>query len=284
MVDRQQVLYEGPLWSTETSLWHFVDILDGSFLQYDGATIEHIFSGEEPLSNVIPMPSGFLISGQNHFFSYVDGKLASELCLDPGKALRCNDGSVGPDGRYYFGTMEIMPTGLNGKLYTLDTGGNVSMQGEGIGIPNTFAWLDDSQVLISDSLLQKTFKVKLLGCGTLDWPSREVWLDLSHTNMTPDGGAVDQDGNIWLAIWGGACIHKYSPDAQLLEKVELRALQPTSCAFGGRDMNELLITTATEGITEEQIKKYPDSGKVLLRKMDVKGRIQPIFHLGGAMC
>jgi sugar lactone lactonase YvrE len=106
-----------------------------------------------------------------------------------------------------------------------------------------------------------------------------VWLDLSDTESTPDGGALDEEGNVWLAVWGDASVHKYSQEGKLLDKVELRALQPTSCAFGGEHMDEMLITTAAEGMTEEQLEQYPDSGKVLLKKMDVKGRVLPVFNL-----
>ena len=119
----------------------------------------------------------------------------------------------------------------------------------------------------------------MLTSGKLDWANREVWLDLSNTDATPDGGALDDEGNIWIAVWGDASIHRYSPDGFLLEKLELEALQPTSCAFGGISMDEMLITTATEGMTSEQLRQYPDSGKVILRKMGVKGKVLPVFDL-----
>ena len=119
----------------------------------------------------------------------------------------------------------------------------------------------------------------MLSCGLLDWSNRELWLDLSASSATADGGALDEDGNVWLAIWGNAAIHKYSAQGEFLEKLELKALQPTSCAFGGKYMNELLITTATEGMSVEQLKAYPDSGMFLIKKVPVKGKPLFVFEL-----
>jgi sugar lactone lactonase YvrE len=225
--------------------------------------------------NVGVLAAGSLLSiHDDHKFEF-----SSFYSFELHNTFRCNDGSIGPDGKCYFGTMERVPTGTNGRIYTIDTYGNLIDQGAEVGIPNSFIWLNEHFVLISDSFLQKTFKVELLSNGTLDWNNREVWLDLSDTSGTPDGGALDENGNVWLAVWGDSSIHQYSADGVLLGKIELKALQPTSCAFGGENMDELLITTATEGMTEEQLAKYPDSGKVLLRKMDTKGSTLPVFNI-----
>jgi sugar lactone lactonase YvrE len=199
--------------------------------------------------------------------------------LPHSELFRCNDGSVGPDGKYWFGTMEKAPTGLHGEIYSLDKQGKLVAQHAPIGIPNSFIWTDDFSVLITDSFLQLTFRVSLKEDGKLDWANRAVWLDLSATDCTPDGGALDENGHIWLAIWGGAAIHQYSADGELLDKIQLQALQPTSCAFGGANMDTLLITTAIEGLSPAQLEEYPDSGKVLQHHQSVKGKTMPNLEL-----
>lgn len=272
-------LAESPIWLENRKEWLFVEILSGAIFVYPSAPFPECRPGGM-LSNIVETAAGLLISGESNL-SKCDwgGHFISHKELNHTDSLRCNDGSVGPDGKYWFGTMEKAPSGLNGRLYSMDCKGTLVDQNAEIGIPNSFIWLDDRFVLISDSFLQKTFKVELLESGKLDWSNREVWLDLGHTGGTPDGGALDVDGNIWLAVWGDASIHKYSPAGVLLGKMELDALQPTSCAFGGANMDEMLITTATEGLSSEQLRKYPDSGKVLLRQMDVKGKVLPVFNL-----
>jgi len=272
-------LSESPVWSEKTLSWYWVDIIECKVFRLFNGSQTVVLNIEGPVSNLINASDGFVVSLENSIVSYSQGfeakSVLSEIAHDSN--FRCNDGAVGPDGTFYFGTMEKKPQGLDGKLYSLDIRGNLLEQGSGIGIPNSFIWLDDHLVLISDSFLQKTFKVELLVDGNLNWSGRELWLDLSHTSATPDGGTLDENGNIWLAIWGGAVVHQYSPDGVLLDKIELNALQPTSCAFGGSNMNELLITTATEGMNDDQLKLYPESGRVIQKSMAVKGNISPIF-------
>lgn len=273
------VLGESPVWDVNNNSWYYVDIIEGNTFQLHDSSIRSISSNELYISNLILCNNGILKTVCSEVVIATDDIIFTFATLNQPMTHRANDGSVGPDGKYWFGTMEKKPSGMNGRLYSLDTERNLVDQDAEIGIPNSFIWLNERFVLISDSLLQKTFKVELLESGKLDWVNREIWLDLSHTDGTPDGGALDADGNVWIAVWGDASIHKYSPDALLLEKIELNALQPTSCAFGGVNMDEMLITTATEGMSDEQLNRYPDSGKVLLRKMNVKGKALPIFDL-----
>ena len=285
MVAKLFELAESPLFYNGGYFW--VDIIEGViYLSEDVEALNSAkaaFELDENISNLVTcINKRILATGERSIYVYdleANTRALVNTFDDWNLSIRCNDGCVGADGKYWFGTMEKAPSGLNGRLYSMDSKGLLVDQDAEIGIPNSFIWLDERFVLISDSLLQKTFKVELLESGKLDWVNRKIWLDLSHTNGTPDGGTLDAEGNVWIAVWGDASIHKYSPDALLLEKIELNALQPTSCAFGGVNMDELLITTATEGMSDEQLRMYPDSGKVMLKKMDVKGKFLPVFNL-----
>lgn len=276
-----EILGEAPLWYETNQHWYFVDIIKGHIYSETPKNKKTIVREIKDVSNLVKTKLGFLISAGGKIYEFnKETQDLDEFCsINQPTNFRTNDGSVGPDGRYWFGTMEKSPSGLNGHLYSLDLYGTLVHQGEGIGIPNSFIWLDDKSILISDSYLQKTYKVELLDTGFLDWNNRKLWLDLSATNGTPDGGAMDIDGNVWLAIWGEGSIHKYSQSGKLLKRLAVDALQPTSCCFGGKDMDEIFITTATEGLNEQQLKRYPDSGKTLRRKVDVKGKKLPEFNI-----
>jgi sugar lactone lactonase YvrE len=275
------ILAEGPLWQSDEKCWYYVDIVAGVVFKRDELSVQKVMQNRPNVSNIVRTNRGLLITIEDEIVLINDKDLSLNIlcCVNQSSELRINDGSVGPDGRYWFGTMEKQPSGLNGKVYSLDQQGKLEVHGDTIGIPNSFIWLNDKQILISDSFVQKTYLVELLASGILDWQNRKVWLDLSETAGTPDGGALDQDGNVWIAIWGGAAVHKYSPRGKFITKVPLFALQPTSCAFGGENMDELLITTATEGMSKQQLQVYPDSGKVVLQKMDIKGTVLHKFNL-----
>ena len=88
----------------------------------------------------------------------------------------------------------------------------------------------------------------------------------------PDGMAIDADGMLWVAHWGGNGVYCWHPDTgALLAKVEVPAPHVSSCAFGGPGGNELLITTAREHMTAAEIAKYPLSGSVFHVRLPVKG-------------
>jgi sugar lactone lactonase YvrE len=271
-------LAESPIYHVHTDVWFWVDILAGELYcghnTVDGIQPELLKKFEFNISNIVTIDENhLLLSGEDVLiiFNLTTKQIEHSIGLNLASCMRCNDGAVGHDGRYWFGTMEKKPTGLNGQVYSLDLQWKLKQHKASIGIPNTFIWLDDDTVLISDSFLQKTFKIKRLTSDTLDWENKEVWLDFSGTSNTPDGGALDCDGNVWLAIWGAGAVHQYSSNGVLLNKIELNALQPTSCSFGGKSNNELLITTATEGLSDQQLLLYPDSGCVLLHQTSVQG-------------
>jgi sugar lactone lactonase YvrE len=89
----------------------------------------------------------------------------------------------------------------------------------------------------------------------------------------PDGLTVDADGCVWVAVWDGAAVHRYTPAGHLDRVIELPVLRPTACAFGGADLTDLYITTARTGLAAP----HPMSGSVLVVPGAGKGLPQPAF-------
>ena len=96
----------------------------------------------------------------------------------------------------------------------------------------------------------------------------------------PDGMTSDTQGNLWIAMWGGAQITKWKPDTgQLLEQFPMPVIQPSSCTFGGKNMNELFITSARKRLDEASLTQYPLSGGVFRLETNVEGL--PAFEFAG---
>lgn len=94
-----------------------------------------------------------------------------------------------------------------------------------------------------------------------------------------DGMTSDTDGNLWVAMWGGAQITKWDPNTgKLLDQIPVPALQSSCPVFGGKDMNELYITSARKGMNEEELTKYPLSGGLF--KVETKVTGTPTFVFG----
>lgn len=180
------------------------------------------------------------------------------------KNFRANDGGELFSESYLFGTMEKAPTGLNGAIY-LYQGGTIEQVYQGIAIPNTFVRLNPVEILISDSFEQKIYKYVFCSTKRI-FLEKHIWLDLSSEHFVPDGGCIDSEGNIYIAMWDGARINKYDPHANLLQSYDLPAIRPTNCKLS-EDQKTLYVTTATEGLSQQLIEQYPLSGSVLEVKL-----------------
>lgn len=91
----------------------------------------------------------------------------------------------------------------------------------------------------------------------------------------PDGCTIDSDDKIWIAHWGGSCVAQYCPVNNVcLQVVPMPVSQVTSCAFGGPSLDQLYVTTASCGLSQEQLEAEPLAGclfKLDLSSIGVKG-------------
>jgi sugar lactone lactonase YvrE len=93
----------------------------------------------------------------------------------------------------------------------------------------------------------------------------------------PDGLAVDSEGFIWSASWGGWKITRYDPDGRVAREIRLPVQYPTSCAFGGTSLDELYITSAWTALGEEKCLQQPFAGDLFRLQVDIKGLEEPKF-------
>lgn len=89
---------------------------------------------------------------------------------------------------------------------------------------------------------------------------KTVWRIFTEAEGTPDGMTMDSDGHIWIAFWGGGCVRQFDPQGVQLRQIDLPATQITSMAFGGDKMDWLLVTSASVGLTLEQLAQSPQAG------------------------
>jgi sugar lactone lactonase YvrE len=99
-----------------------------------------------------------------------------------------------------------------------------------------------------------------------------VFASLAEEVGAPDGLTVDANGDIWVAVYGGGCVHRYSPDGVLRDTLTVPATQSTSCAFAGPGLHRLYVTTATENWSDAQRRAEPAAGLVYRFDTDTTGR------------
>jgi sugar lactone lactonase YvrE len=107
------------------------------------------------------------------------------------------------------------------------------------------------------------------GDGTLGAHRRSIWLQ--DTAGKADGLCVDHEGCVWLGLWGGSAVHRYTPDGRLDTIVRVPASQVTSCGFGGPDGSVLFITTARVGLTDDALRLEPHAGGLFTVEPGVTG-------------
>ncbi|HLQ23222.1 MAG TPA: SMP-30/gluconolactonase/LRE family protein, partial [Gemmatimonadales bacterium] len=108
--------------------------------------------------------------------------------------------------------------------------------------------------------------------------NRRKLLDIPAEAGVPDGMTVDAEGFLWVALWGGGAVRRYSPRGELERIVKMPARQVTSMAFGGADLSDLYLTTATEGLSDADRRVDAHAGGLFLFRPKVKG--QPTRSFG----
>ncbi len=267
-------LGEGALWSVDEQALYWVDIERNTFSRFLPATgVYETVDVGVPIGVLALRTSGGLVMATKKGFALWDKDTARlRYILNPEfdkPHLRFNDGAVDSRGRFWAGSMGGPG---EGTLYRLDPDGSVHIIIPGVTTPNGIGWSPDDTIMYftdSETRTIYAFDYDTVGGNVIN---RRTFIETSEEIGTPDGLIVDREGYIWSACWDGAKIVRYTPSGTVDRIIPVPALRPTSCVFGGPNLDELYITSAFTGLNEEQLKEYPLSGDIFRLKVDVTGR------------
>jgi len=282
--DAADELGEGATWDLATGRLISVDIMRGRVHIFDPrtSTVRTLEVGQ-PVGAAAPRGKGGLVLAVRDGFATLDlvtsaVTFIAHVDLDR-PDLRMNDGSCDAAGRFWAGTMAIDERPGAGVLYRLDPDGTTHTMLTGVGISNGIDWSPDGKTMYYvDSLAQRLdcFDFDLRN-GTIG--NRRQVAAIDPADGSPDGLTVDSEGAIWLALWGGSAIRRYLPDGTLDFVLPVPVTYPTTCAFGGADLGDLYITSATIKMTADERRREPLAGAVLRCRPGVAGR--PAHAFGG---
>ena len=248
---------EGPIWDpgTENLLW--VDITGAAVHRFDPATGQNhrMDVGIDVGAVAVRASGGLVLAAADGFRALATDDsqvLLAEVEAD-NPAMRMNDGKCDRHGRFWAGTMaydEAGPAGL-GKLYRLDPDLSVRPMVDGVSISNGIDWSPDDRLMyFIDSRTQRVDVFDFdLDDGAIT--NRRTLVEMNSSIGLPDGMTVDANGDLWLALWGGSRVVHCAPDGSVRGTIRFPVSQTSSCAFGGADGQDLYVTSAARGISED---------------------------------
>jgi sugar lactone lactonase YvrE len=271
------LLGECPVWCEQRESLFWVDI-EACLLQ------EIKFPAKKLTTWKLPEPVGMLAVQDTHHLILAlqtglirfDLRTANiEWLLDIEKEInknRSNDGKCDAKGRLWLGTMHLKCADHCGSLYMIDEDLNLTKKIDNLTISNGIAWsLDNRRMFFIDS---STYRVDAyhfdLETGNIEFEKTAI--TISEELGMPDGMTIDEEGMLWVAHWNGFAVRRWNPETgELLQSIEVPVLQVTSLTFGGKHLNQLFITSAKTGLSDEQLRQYPLSGHLFSITLPVKG-------------
>lgn len=263
-------LGEGPLWCPERQTLYWVDIHARRVHALEnagaaGAVARH-WDLPVKVSALAVRQSGELILATEAGTANLNtntGAFQPVLRIEDRPGNRSNEGKCDRQGRFWIGTMDDQEKRVSGALYRVDADNSVIRVLDDIGIPNTLAWTpDDRQMYFADTVKREIYRFEFdASDGSLS--GKTLFARVPETLGGPDGSTIDNEGCLWTAIWGGGRLIRWTPDGRIDREIPLPVRQPTSCMFGGPNLDILFVTSARIGLDSETLRQEPHNGKVL---------------------
>ncbi len=284
-IDVNNTLGEGVIWDhVSGSVW-WTDILGNKIFAYHLAR-EQLQSWPTP-ARVTCMGlmenDPRLIVTFDQGFAYFDRETgAVEYLAQPELEKlgnRFNDGGTDRQGRFWSGTMTETQDFENkpGALYRLGGAQGCEQMLTDLMISNGLCFSPDSSVMYhSDSPAQEIHAYDF-DSATGAISGRRLFAR-SDEGCFPDGACVDSEGYLYSAQWGGAKVVRYAPNGDVDAEFKMPVTQPSCVAFGGENLDLMLVTTAKEDLSDAQLAAEPDAGKLLIFQTDFKGLQEPFFN------
>ncbi|WP_369246380.1 SMP-30/gluconolactonase/LRE family protein [Streptomyces sp. R41] len=274
-VHAHAALGEGPTWDPHAQRLIWVDILGSRVHTYDPVSGHRtVMATEQHVGAAKPRAGGGLVvnlrDGVGLYGAPGSGEPFRWLHREPVPGRRANDAAVAPDGSLWCGTMRYDEAPRGGTLSRIAPDGTVRTILDDVAVSNGTGWSPDGRLMYY--IDSPTRRIDVFDVGEDQLPTnRRPLADVD--DGFPDGLTVDADGCVWVALWDGGAVRRYTPDGELDRVVELPVRRPTACAFGGADLTDLYITTARTGLEAP----HPMSGSVLVVPGAGKGLPQPAF-------
>jgi sugar lactone lactonase YvrE len=277
------VIGEGPRWNAAEQRLYWVDFIENRNIHsWHPATQElRTYPTPAPVTALGFRRTGDLIvatGGQIATFNLATQKLSSFTSLEDQPGMRLNDGAVDVGGRFWVGSMHSEKQDEpHGSLYRFDADGSVHKMDSGFTVSNGLGWSPDRRTFYFIDTFRRVIYAYDFSVATGAIGNRRVFAQTVEADGFPDGLAVDAEGHVLVAFWGGWKVVRYDPDGKQEREIRFPVANPTACAFGGRDRDELYVTTARLALKPEELAQQPLAGDLFRVRMNIQGQEEPLF-------
>ncbi|WP_448104108.1 SMP-30/gluconolactonase/LRE family protein [Pedobacter panaciterrae] len=273
------MLGESPMWHNERQSCFWVDIEgctiyeysfpDKSCRQYElSKRVSLVVKGSIADELIVGLQGGV---ARFNLLNETLTMLTTELNAD-WKSYRCNDGGCDNMGRLWISTTDLKHKKDAGALYCVDKNLQVSEKLGKLSISNGMAWTADNKRLYHTDSVTGAIKSYLYDERTGDLEFECIAVHIPVEKGVPDGIALDAEGKLWIALWGGYGVGRFDVDSgEMLGFIDVPAPNVSSCAFVGDALDQMIITTAKKGMTENDLKGFPESGHIFIVEPGVTG-------------
>ena len=281
--ETRSLLGEGPMWSPRDGALYWVDILTPAVHRFD--TVKQLDT-EVKLGSMVSVAipkatGGLLLATPGGIVTFdPDTKLLSPIChpesTRPGN--RYNDGKCDRMGRLWIGSLDMATAANRGNLFRVDADGSWKKMDTGFTVANGLGWSPDNKLMYFTDSMRRTIYVYDFDLHAGEISNRRALITLDASDGTPDGLTVDQDGCLWVAIWDAWRVSRFSADGEEMLRIKMPVPRPTSCCFGGENLDTLYVTSASVRLNVEALAAAPQSGSLFaIRTPGIRGLPETIF-------
>jgi len=264
LVDIKTTLGEGPQWDVEQQRLYWVDSMDGRVLRCtaDGSELRGWELGQKIGSIALRKDGDHALAALEKGLYDLDLKSGDlQLIVDPEPAAinnRLNDGKVDRQGRFVFGSMDMLEESASGKLYRLDPDMSLHVLDENIICSNGPCWSPDGETFyFADTWTGELWAYDYdNNSGAVSRRRTFAKVDTSGGGAA-DGATVDAEGCVWQALVYDSKLVRYTPDGEVDRVIDMPVRKVTSVAFGGPEMDVLYVTS----MAKPPLPRFPSDGQ-----------------------
>ena len=266
---------EGPFWDDVKQDLYFVDIMNKQIKMFSltSKLVETVQFNQEIGAVFLDQKSNLIVAARDGIFAASrDGVLETSLApieLER-TSIRTNDAKCDANGRMWVGTMAFDFTPGAAALFSFDSK-DLKKVVPDLTVSNGIGWSLDKKIMYFIDSPTKRVDIFDFDLESGELRNRRPFLLLGDLDAFPDGLTTDEDGGVWVALFGGGEVRRFDSQGTLTHIVEIPVKQVTSCCFGGGDMSDLYITTAQNGMDSDSLIREPLAGSLFRVKTSFKG-------------